>query len=136
MGAAPSAPEQSTGVERQAMASTGRRGGGVDDGAMGATPVARPPAREDGWTLLDEPSAHAVPVLRLTPVAEPYEARDPRARSTRVAVTGATVMAITAGLGRRAGATGRLPALCSAGAGAAAVAPWLVPQLTRRRSPA
>ncbi|NVI90498.1 hypothetical protein [Actinomadura sp. BRA 177] len=45
-------------------------------------------------------------------------------------------MAITAGLGRRAGASGRLTALCSAGAGAAAVAPWLVPQLTRRRPPA
>ncbi|WP_165965109.1 hypothetical protein [Actinomadura bangladeshensis] len=48
-------------------------------------------------------------------------------------VTGVTVMVISAELGRRAGASGRLTVLCSAGAGAAVVAPWLVPHLMRRR---
>lgn len=88
--------------------------------------------REGRTASLDEPSEHAVPILSLTPVPEP-RVRDLGAGSACVAVTGMTVMAITAELGRRSGASGRLTALCSAGAGAAAVAPWLVPQFMRHR---
>lgn len=72
--------------------------------------------------VMDLPSPAAVPVLRLTPV------RDPWAGALRVAVTGAAVLVITAELGRRAGAPGRLTAFCSAGACAAVVGPWLAAQ--------
>lgn len=72
--------------------------------------------------VLDRPGPAAVPVLRLTPV------RDPWAGVLRVAVTGAVVLVITAELGRRAGAPGRLTALCSAGACAAVVGPRLASQ--------
>ena len=134
MDAASSTPDQSTGSERQPAASADLRRGDVDEGAMYAALGARPAAREDGRILpVEEPSEHAVPVLRLTPVPEPYAARDLWAGSSCVVVTGVTVMVITAELGRRSGASRRLTALCSAGAGAAAVAPWLVPQFVRRR---
>lgn len=87
------------------------------------------PAAPRRLILVDEPGAAAVPVLRRTPVPELPAAREPWAGAVRVAVAGATVLVITAELGRRAGAPGRLTALCSAGACAVVVGPWLASQL-------
>lgn len=115
----PGAPEQPVMVERPAVA---------DPSAVFARPAVES-------VLLDEPGAGAVPVVRLTPVPEPGMARYPWVGVARVAVSGAAVMLITAELGRRAAASGRLTVLCSAGAGAAVVAPWLVPQLVTQFTP-
>lgn len=129
--AALSEPEQSTGYERQVRASADRRDD-VDDGVPGAAPGARPLSLGEGWMAsLEEPSERAVPLRHLTPVPEPQRAGDAWAGSAHVAVAGVTVMVITAELGRRAGASVRLTALCSAGAGAAVVTPWLVPRFVR-----
>ncbi|MFA1539562.1 hypothetical protein [Actinomadura monticuli] len=88
-----------------------------------AGPVAR---RE--LVLADEPSAAADPELWRSPAPELLAAREPWAGAVRMAVTGATVLVITAELGRRAGAPVRLTALCSAGACAVVVGPWLASQ--------
>lgn len=80
----------------------------------------------------DEPGSAAIPLLRLTPVREWPAARPPSSRAVRTAVTGAGVLVITAGLGRRAGAPARLTALCSAGACAVVVGPWLASRVVPR----
>lgn len=80
-----------------------------------------------GEPVVDEPGPAAVPVLQLTPV--PPAARQPWAGAEQAAVAGAAVLVITAELGRRAGAPGRLTALYSAGACAAVLAPWLASYL-------
>ncbi|NKZ04874.1 hypothetical protein [Actinomadura latina] len=95
-------------------------------------PIAREPvglSAPGEPAVIDEPGAAAVPVLRLTPVRELPAARDPWGGALRMAVTGATVLVITAELGRRAGAPGRLTAFCSAGACAVVVGPWLASRL-------
>ncbi|GAA1823353.1 hypothetical protein [Actinomadura chokoriensis] len=107
MDTAPGAPQQPIGLSAL----------GESLGALGE-PVA-----------MDQPTLAAVPVLQLTPV------RDPWAGALRVAVTGAAVLVITAELGRRAGAPGRLTAVCSAGACAAVVGPWLASQYAPHSAP-
>ncbi|MFB4310827.1 hypothetical protein [Actinomadura sp. GTD37] len=105
MDAAPSAPEQPITFERAGLSALG------------------------GPVAADEPSAAAVPLLRLTPVPELAVAREPWAGAVRAVVTGATVLVISVELGRRAGAPARLTAFCSAGACAVVVGPWLASQL-------
>ena len=86
--------------------------------------------------LTDDPSSAAVPVVRRTPAPALSATRRPWDEGVRVVVSGAAVMVIVEELGRRAGASGRLTALCSAGAGAVVVGPWLVPRLARRTTSA
>jgi len=87
------------------------------------------PAARRELVLVDEPGAAADPELRRTPAQEFLAAREPWPGAVRTAVTGATVLMITAELGRRAGAPVRLTALCSAGACAVVVGPWLASRL-------
>ena len=86
------------------------------------------PAVRRHLVLADEPSAAAVPVLQRTPAPALPAAGEPWAEVVRVVVAGAVVLVITAELGRRAGAPGRLTALCATGACAVVVGPWLASQ--------
>lgn len=138
MDTAPSAPEQRGAPVRPGAVRPGAPGWpGRPDPPAGPGPAGGHRAvgerlLVDGPTLMDQPGPGAVPVLSLTPVPEARAAREPWDGALRLAVTGVTVLVITAELGRRAGAPARLTAVCSAGACAMAVGPWLVPQLVPR----
>lgn len=71
----------------------------------------------DGWRISwEEPSGRADAIVMLTPVPEPDAPRAAPPGTAATVVTGAAVLAITAELGRRAGAPARLTAVCSVGA--------------------
>jgi hypothetical protein len=82
-----------------------------------------------------QPSAAALPVLRLTPVPGLGSAQPPWAEGLRTVAAGVAVLVVAAEFGRRAGAPGRLTACWTAGACAAAVGPWLVPHLASHLVP-
>ncbi|MEU8340113.1 hypothetical protein AB0C74_00295 [Spirillospora sp. NPDC048832] len=121
MDTAPSAPEQPSAPVRP-----------VAPGWPAGPGLAGERVLVDEAAMPEQPGPGAVPVLSLTPVVEPPAGREPWEGALRLALTGVAVMAVTAELGRRAGAPVRLTAICTAGAGAMAVGPWLVPQLVPR----
>jgi hypothetical protein len=111
----------------------------VEESRMDAVPSAPSLTSGAGWApapSFEEPSERACPSLTLTPVPGPRAPRDPWAGTTGVVVTGIAVLAITAELGRRAGAPARLTAVCSAGACAVVIVPHLAPLPRPRLRPA